>query len=63
MPWRPIFQLVDHRIHCLGHDSVRVRDDLGAVLPLSPVAWTELSAMRRPVPASRMPMRVVVDAP
>lgn len=57
MPWRPIFQLVDHRIHCLGHDAARVRADLGAVLPLTPAAWTEVAALRRPVPVWRIPAR------
>ncbi len=52
MPWRPIFQLVDHRTHCLGHDVARVRADLGSIVPLSPVAWGELSALRRPVAAA-----------
>lgn len=53
MPWRPIFQLVDHRMHCLGHDAARVRADLEAVFPLSPTAWTEVAALRRPVPTPR----------
>ncbi len=53
MPWRPIFQLVDHRAHCLGHDAARVRSELGALLPLTPVAWGELLAMRRPVQVAR----------
>ena len=56
MPWRPIFQLVDHRAHCLGHEPARVRAELGALLPLPPVAWGELLAMRRPVrPAGLRP--------
>jgi hypothetical protein len=55
MPWRPIFQLVDHRVHCLGHQPERVRADLGSRLPLPTVAWGELLAMRRPAPA--IPLR------
>lgn len=49
MPWRPIFQLVDHRTHCLGHEPARVQSELGSLLPLPAVAWGELLAMRRPV--------------
>jgi hypothetical protein len=49
MPWRPIFQLVDHRAHCLGQDPRRIQAELGSRLPLPPVAWRELLAMRRPV--------------
>jgi hypothetical protein len=55
MPWRPIFQLVDHRTHCLGHEATRVQHDLGALLALPPVAWGELLAMRRPVPPMMRP--------
>jgi len=29
MPWRPIFQLVDHRTHCLRHEPARVQAELG----------------------------------
>jgi hypothetical protein len=47
MPWRPIFQLVDHRMHCLGHEPARVQAELGARLELPPVAWSELLATRR----------------
>jgi hypothetical protein len=55
MPWRPIFQLVDHRTHCLGHDAAQVEADLGALFPLPPVAWEQLLAMRRP--ATPPPLR------
>jgi hypothetical protein len=55
MPWRPIFQLVDHRTHCLGHEPARVQEDLGALLALPPVAWGELLAMRRPLPPVMRP--------
>jgi hypothetical protein len=55
MPWRPIFQLVDHRAHCLGHDATRVKDELGVLFPLPPVAWGQLLAMRRP--AAPVPRR------
>jgi hypothetical protein len=48
MPWRPIFQLVDHRTRCLGHDPARVRRELGAAFALPPVAWKELLALRPP---------------
>ncbi len=53
MPWRPIFQLVDHRTHCLGQDTRRVQTELGTLFALPPVAWRELFAMRRP---SRAPL-------
>jgi hypothetical protein len=62
MPWRPIFQLVDHRTHCLGHDPARVQHDLGALLALPPVAWGELLAMRRPMPPI-MRQRVATGTP
>jgi hypothetical protein len=58
MPWRPIFQLVDHRTHCLGHDATRVRSDLQNQLPLTPVAWGEVLAMRRPVMVAHVPSRM-----
>lgn len=61
MPWRPIFQLVDHRTRCLGHDVAKVRAELGRIVPLSPVAWGELSAMRRPVAAPPVRPRVVAE--
>lgn len=54
MPWRPIFQLVDHRTHCLGHEPGRVQAELGVLLPLAPAAWSELLVMRRPVPVARL---------
>jgi hypothetical protein len=54
MPWRPIFQLVDHRAHCLGHDAARVKAELGAHFPLPPVAWGQLLAMRRPPAPPRL---------
>jgi hypothetical protein len=53
MPWRPIFQLVDHRSHCLGHDPERVKTELGALFPLPPVAWERLLGMRRPSAPAR----------
>jgi len=62
MPWRPIFQLVDHRTRCLDHDPARVRDDLGSIVPLSPVAWAELSATRRPVATARVRSHAVAGA-
>jgi hypothetical protein len=55
MPWRPIFQLADHRAHCLGHDAAQVKAELGALFPLPPVAWGQLLAMRRP--ATSPPIR------
>jgi hypothetical protein len=49
IPWRPIFQIVDHRHRCLGHDRARVERDLGSLLPVPPWAWDELLALRRPL--------------
>jgi hypothetical protein len=49
VPWRPIFQLVDHRTRCLGQQRARVQQDLGSRLPIPPWAWEELFAMRRPL--------------
>lgn len=63
MPWRPIFQLVEHRIHCLGHDPKGVRNDLAGALPLSPAAWAELTAIRRPVAVARPGIGATVGAP
>ena len=54
MPWRPIFQLVDHRTRCLSHDAVRVRRELGAQFALPPVAWKELLALRPPIGPPRL---------
>jgi hypothetical protein len=49
VPWRPIFQLVEHRKRCLAHDRVRVQRDLGPVLGIPEWAWAELAALRRPL--------------
>jgi hypothetical protein len=49
IPWRPIFQLVDHRQRCLGHDRGRVQREIGALVPVPAWAWDELLAMRRPL--------------
>jgi len=49
VPWRPIFQLVDHRTLCLGHDRARVERELGELLHIPAWAWGELFAMRRPL--------------
>jgi hypothetical protein len=54
MPWRPIFQLVDHRTHCLRHEPARVQAELGTLFSLSSLAWGELLAMRRPVKVSAL---------
>lgn len=54
MPWRPIFQLVDHRTRCLGHDPARIRRDLDAAFALPPVAWRELLARRPPLIEPRL---------
>ncbi len=61
MPWRPIFQLVDHRTRCLGHDAGRVRAELGSVIPLTPAAWNEILGMRRPVPMGPVRTRLVAE--
>lgn len=47
IPWRPIFQLVDHRTRCLGQDRGRVERELGPLLGVPPWAWDELFAMRK----------------
>jgi hypothetical protein len=49
IPWRPIFQLVDHRTRCLGCARARVESELGPLLRIPPWAWGELFAMRRPL--------------
>jgi hypothetical protein len=49
VPWRPIFQLVDHRTRCLGQDRGRVQAELGELLRIPSWAWSELFAMRRPL--------------
>jgi len=47
--WRPIFQLVDHRARCLGHERPRLMRELGERLAIPPWAWDELLAVRRPL--------------
>jgi hypothetical protein len=49
VPWRPIFQLVEHRARCLAHDRLRVERDLGPILGIPEWAWTELATLRRPL--------------
>jgi len=49
IPWRPIFQLVEHRTRCLHHDRSRVERELGPALGIPPWAWKELFALRRPL--------------
>jgi len=49
VPWRPIFQLVEHRARCLAHDRLRVQRDLGPILGIPDWAWTELATLRRPL--------------
>jgi hypothetical protein len=49
IPWRPIFQLVEHRTRCLGHTRARVEGELGPALGIPPWAWGELFALRRPL--------------
>ena len=49
IPWRPIFQLVEHRTRCLQHERARVERELGPLLGIPPWAWQELFALRRPL--------------
>jgi hypothetical protein len=49
IPWRPIFQLIEHRSRCLAHDHSRVQRDLGPPLGIPEWAWSELSVLRRPL--------------
>jgi len=49
IPWRPIFQLVEHRTRCLHHDRDRVVRELGPPLGIPAWAWKELFALRRPL--------------
>jgi hypothetical protein len=49
IPWRPIFQLVEHRTRCLRHERARVERELGPLLGIPPWAWQELFALRRPL--------------
>ncbi len=49
IPWRPIFQLVEHRARCLAHERLRVQRDLGPVLGIPDWAWAELATLRRPL--------------
>jgi hypothetical protein len=49
VPWRPIFQLVDHRQRCLGHDRTRLQREIGTLLSVPPWAWDQLLALRRPL--------------
>ena len=54
MPWRPIFQLVDHRTRCLGQDGASVQAELGVPFALPPAAWRELLAVQRPLNTPRL---------
>jgi hypothetical protein len=49
VPWRPIFQLVEHRARCLAHDRLRIQQDLGPILGIPEWAWIELATLRRPL--------------
>jgi len=60
VPWRPIFQLVDHRTRCLGHDQARVERELGDLLQIPAWAWGELFAMRRPLDRRTLRPRTAV---
>jgi len=53
VPWRPIFQLVDHRVRCLGHERVQVQQEIGSLLHIPPWAWDEIFAMRKPLDRRR----------
>jgi len=63
VPWRPIFQLVDHRVRCLGQDRVRVQEDVEKWLPIPPWAWQEIFAMRTPLDRRRLRQRVARSTP
>lgn len=49
IPWRVIFQLAEHRRHCLGHRPSRVERELGAVLAIEPWVWREAFLTRMPL--------------
>src|SRR4051794_14582035 len=53
VPWRPIFQLVDHYGRCLGENHETVRRRLSAALDVPPWAWDELLRRRAPLAAPR----------
>ena len=56
VPWRPIFQLVDHYRKCLGEDPAAVRGRLTAALDVPPWAWDELLRRRPALPPARRPV-------
>jgi hypothetical protein len=54
VPWRPIFQLVDHRVRCLGHDRGRVQKEIEVWLHIPAWAWQEILGMRTPLDRRRL---------
>jgi len=56
VPWRPIFQLVDHYRKCLGEDPAAVQARLTGALDVPPWAWDELLRRRPAVPLARRPV-------
>jgi hypothetical protein len=63
VPWRPIFQLVDHRRRCLGHERARIERELGDLLQIPAWAWGEVFAMRRPLDRRTLRPRTVAGTP
>jgi len=49
IPWRPIFQLVEHRSRCLAHDHLRLQRELAPRLGIPEWAFAELATLRRPL--------------
>jgi hypothetical protein len=47
--WRPIFQLLDHRVQCRGEPPARARAELAAMLGLPPDALREMAAPTGPL--------------
>jgi hypothetical protein len=48
IPWRPIFQLLEHRTRCLDQDRTQVERELGEMLGIPLWAWRELGSPGRP---------------
>jgi hypothetical protein len=57
IPWRPIFQLVDHYTRCRGEDPAAVRARITAELQIPSWAWQELLRRREPLVRGRRTIR------
>ncbi len=57
IPWRPIFQLVEHYTTCLGEDPAAVTERITAALRIPAWAWQEISRRHGALDGSRRVLR------